>query len=415
MATTTDYAPASSLGWLDLDDAASQQVSELLRSFDEPGTLDALGLGSVRDAFSWILSPGTSTLHTRIRYFVFLPWIFAQLEAERVAAAEFSSRLRDREARLIDCLRHLGRNQGVIGYVAGRKLKYMPSSAYWGSLWDWGIRRLPLTIHEYGQRAAALGRHRPERDDDGGAAARAVSMWADLPPAPHDFLRADITFDLGPGEAQLLMDGIRRRHPGTLLAELCATPGVATGAAFPWDLLDRLNMPPQLVEALRHAQNFSELSLGPQLVYNLLLARDARDIFGRDTDELEEQTTEQLAEWAERIVGRHQEIGAWAGDMGEFWSFLALAEFRINHGTRGFVEAMVARAVADPKGFAEDPEVHRIIRNREVRLKSKRARLSYRAALENWHGDGFGGQFGFRWGITRRFLDELAAGLAAHG
>ena len=414
MATTTDYVPESSLGWLDLDDAASQQVSELLRSFDEPGTLDALGLGSVRDAFSWMLSPGTSTLHTRVRYFIFIPWIFAQLETERVPAAEFSRRLRDREARLIDCLRHLGHNQGVIGYVAGKNLKYMPSSAYWGGLWDWGIRRLPLTIHEYGQRAAVLSRHRPERDDDGSAATRPLSMWANLPPAPYDFLRADITFDLGPGEAQLLVDNIRRSQPGTLLAEVCAAPWAATGAAFPWEL-PTSDMPPQLVETLFHAQNFSELSLGPQLVYNLLLARDARDIFGRDTDKLEEQTTAQLAEWAERIVGRHQEIGAWAGEMGEFWSFLALAGFRVNHRTRGFADATVARAVADPKGFAEDAEVYRIIRSRELRLKSKRARLSHRSALVNWHGGGFGGQFGFRWGITRRFLGELAAGLGAHG
>lgn len=58
------YAPASSLGWLDLDAAASERVGTLLRSLEEPGTLDALGLGSVRDAFSSMLSPGTSTIQT---------------------------------------------------------------------------------------------------------------------------------------------------------------------------------------------------------------------------------------------------------------------------------------------------------------------------------------------------------------
>ncbi|WP_419923470.1 DUF6361 family protein [Candidatus Poriferisodalis sp.] len=103
-----------------------------------------------------------------------------------------------------------------MGYTAGRDLKHMPSEAYWGGLGAWGLRRLDLSITEYGQRAAALGRFRPERDDDNNAAKRTVSMWAQLPPAPEDFLQGDITFDLGPDEAQVLADHIRRHHKGTL-------------------------------------------------------------------------------------------------------------------------------------------------------------------------------------------------------
>ena len=163
----TSYAPTSSLGWLDLDAAASERVGTLLRSLDEPGTLDELGLGTVRDAFSTMLSPGTSTIQTRLRYFIFLPWIFTRLEAQRVPPADFARRLREDEARLIDCLRHLGSNKGVIGYNAGRDLKRMPSEAYWGGLGTWELRQLDLSITEYGQRAAALGRARPQlgRDD----------------------------------------------------------------------------------------------------------------------------------------------------------------------------------------------------------------------------------------------------------
>ena len=51
-----DYAPESSLGWLDFDSAASERVSTLLRSLDDPATLDVLGLGTVRDAFSDMLT-----------------------------------------------------------------------------------------------------------------------------------------------------------------------------------------------------------------------------------------------------------------------------------------------------------------------------------------------------------------------
>src|SRR3954447_2080695 len=98
----SSYVPASSVGWLDFDAAASERVGTMMRALEEPGTLDAIGLGSVRDAFSAMLSPGTSTIQTRLRYFIFLPWIFTRLEAERVSPGAYAKRLRDDEALLID-------------------------------------------------------------------------------------------------------------------------------------------------------------------------------------------------------------------------------------------------------------------------------------------------------------------------
>jgi hypothetical protein len=406
----TEYAPFSSVGWLDLDLAASERVGTLLRSLEEPGTLDVLGLGSVRDAFSAMLSPGTSTIQTRIRYFLFLPWICARLEAERVRPADFARRLREDEARLIDCLRHLGPNQGVIGYTAGRELKRMPSEAYWAGLVSWGLRRLDLSIAEYGQRAAALGRNRPDRDDDGHTIVSTASMWAAIPSLPEDFLHADITFDLRRDEALVLVDHIRQKHPGTLLAFLCGRPDIPVDIAYPWDLLSD-GLPGQLAEVLHHARCFSELTVGPQHVYNLLLARKAKAELGWDTDELEANELDHIGDWVELVADRYEELRAWVDDLPEFWNFLA--EHNISAPTRDFLTAMATRAITNPAGFAEDPAVHARIRDREIRLKSKRARLAHRSALENWNQGPFGGQLNYRWPITRSYLTDIAAGLRA--
>jgi hypothetical protein len=406
----TEYAPFSSVGWLDLDLAASERVGTLLRSLEEPGTLDVLGLGSVRDAFSAMLSPGTSTIQTRIRYFLFLPWICARLEAERVRPADFARRLREDEARLIDCLRHLGPNQGVIGYTAGRELKRMPSEAYWAGLVSWGLRRLDLSIAEYGQRAAALGRNRPDRDDDGHTIVSTASMWAAIPSLPEDFLHADITFDLRRDEALVLVDHIRQKHPGTLLAFLCGRPDIPVDIAYPWDLLSD-GLPGQLAEVLHHARCFSELTVGPQHVYNLLLARKAKAELGWDTDELEANELDHIGDWVELVADRYEELRAWVDDLPEFWNFLA--EHNISAPTRDFLTAMATRAITNPAGFAEDPAVHARIRDREIRLKSKRARLAHRSALENWNQEPFGGQLNYRWPITRSYLTDIAAGLRA--
>ena len=405
----TEYAPSSSVGWLDLDSAASERVGVLLRSLEEPGTLDALGLGSVRDAFSAMLSPGTSTIQTRIRYFLFLPWICARLEAERVGPADFASRLREDEAQLIECLRHLGSNQGVAGYTAGRDLKRMPSEAYWAGLASWGLRRLDLSIAEYGQRAAVLGRNRHERDDDGHTTVSAASMWAAIPSPPEDFLRADITFDLCRDEALVLVDHIRREHPGTLLAFLCGRPEISVDDfVFPWDLPSN-GLPGQLAEVLHHARCFSEMTVGPQHVYNILLARAAKADLGWDTDELEANEIGHIDDWVELVADRYEELSAWVKDLPEFWDFLA--EHNVSASTRDFVTAMATRAITNPAGFVEDVAVHARIRDREIRLKAKRARLGHRSALEYWNQGPFGGQLDYRWPITRSYLTDIAAGL----
>ena len=407
----SSYAPASSLGWLDLDDAASERVGTLLRSLEEPGTLDALGLGSVRDAFSSLLSPGTSTIQTRLRYFVFLPWIFARLEDQQVPPAEYARRLRDTEAHLIDCLRHLGPNQGVIGYAAGRELKRLPSKAYWAGLGSWGLRRLDLSLAEYGKRAAALGRLRPDRDDDGNSTKRAVSMWATMPEPPPDFTEAELTFDLRPEEAQLLVDHIRQRHPGTLLAVLCGQPEREIDTAFPWDL-SMAGLPPRLVEVLRHARCFSEMRIGPQHTYNVLLARKAREEFGWDTSELEARELSHLDDWVTLIGERHDELRAWADDLPGFWAFIA-GPHTVSTATQEFIDVMVTRSMMNPAGFVDDPVVHGRIRDREIRLKANRARLAHRSALEGWNQAAFGGQLNYRWPITKSYLSDIAAGLEA--
>lgn len=405
------YAPASSLGWLDLDAAASEQVGTLLRSLEEPGTLDPLGLGSVRGTFSDMLSPGTSTIQTRLRYFLFLPWIFCKLETERVTPGAFAGRLREVEGQLIDRLRHLGPNQGVVGYTAGRKVKRLPSEAYWGGLGSWGIRRLDLSLAEYGQRIAAFGRLQPDRDDDGNTTTRSVSMWAPLPDAPEGFLHHDIGFDLRRAEAEVLIDHIRGHHPQSLLAALCAVPHLAADAPFPWDVpADGLS--DQLREVLRHARCFSELTVGPQHVYNVLLARKARQEFGWDTGTLEDRELAHLDAWTDLIADRFEDLKPWADDLGEFWALLEPFG-TVTERTQQFVTFIVTKAVRNPAGFAADPTVHAKLVDRELLLKSKRARLGHRAALENWNQAPFGGQLSYRWGITRSYLADLAAGLEA--
>jgi hypothetical protein len=400
-----EYAPESSFGWLDLDAAASERVSTLLRALEEPGTLDPIGLGPVRDAFSGLLAPGTSTIQTRLRYFFFVPWICQRLEHEAVQPAQFAKRLREDEARLIDCLRHLGPNQGVLGYTAGKKLRRMPSEAYWGGLGSWGLRRLGLSIAEYARQAAVLGRNAAARDDDGNPTARSIAMWAPLPDPPSGFLAEHTSFELTLEEASVLVEHLRHHHPGSLLAVATGFPGQAAAAVWPWEVPpERLSS--ELREALRHARCLSELTAGPQHIYNLLLARRAADELSWDTSDLEERIQGKLSVWASVIESRDSELRAWVDDLGAFWAFLA-RHAQIGDVTVRFIEDAVRLSVADPRSVVDDTRMHGLIRDREIRLKGSRARLGSRAALENWNGQEFGGQLVYRWGTCRSYLSDI--------
>jgi hypothetical protein len=46
---------------------------DVISAFREQDTRDELGLGTIRDGFANILFPGTSTIQTRARYFLF--WV----------------------------------------------------------------------------------------------------------------------------------------------------------------------------------------------------------------------------------------------------------------------------------------------------------------------------------------------------
>ena len=59
------FAPQSSLTWLDTSESERRSTLELVSALNEPGTLDELGMGSVRDTFADSFFPGTSTIQTQ--------------------------------------------------------------------------------------------------------------------------------------------------------------------------------------------------------------------------------------------------------------------------------------------------------------------------------------------------------------
>jgi uncharacterized protein DUF6361 len=78
----------SSLAWIYFDEAERQRARRILALFQERESRDELGLGAVRDSIADHLFPGTSTIQIRLRYMLFIPWLFRTLEGRDVPESQ---------------------------------------------------------------------------------------------------------------------------------------------------------------------------------------------------------------------------------------------------------------------------------------------------------------------------------------
>ncbi len=92
---------SSTLSWIDHDPKERDRMNQILALFRESETWDELGIGPIGDSFADLLFPGSSTIQTRLRYMLFVPWIYKSLEEKKVRFSEIPRRARNLEISLI--------------------------------------------------------------------------------------------------------------------------------------------------------------------------------------------------------------------------------------------------------------------------------------------------------------------------
>ena len=399
----------ATLTWLDLTARDREKMRHVLDLFKEQGTIDEMGLGTLRDAFSESLFPGTSTIHTRLRYALFVPWIYKRLEVSAVASADVATRARAAELDLIGPLQSSDDHEGTIGARAGSSLARLPSSVYWVSLVRWGIFRHRQSLGWYHTHFARLA-SQPARGgatDDPGVVALHRPNWHPRMPDPPPQFPDGISFVLTRCEAVFLQGRIEECCAGTLLAWLAREGIDASSGRYFW--MDRAahNAPEKIRRTIELARRFSLHVEGMPLLYNLLLAERRHVEHGSDDDLIHKYRSD-LAEWAA------QEAKERAYDPNTLWQFAATTGTRSPEPQRRFVEHWSRRiAEITPAKVIEDPDLRGLIEFRERQLKGPRARLSNSGRLLDWSGAAGVGRMNFRWHQVRQLLTDLLRGLAA--
>ena len=412
----------SAIGWLAYSESEKRRFHTTLAQLEESDTVDSLGLGRVRDALADLLFPGVSTIQTRPRYFLIVPWIYLNLE-RRSPIDRAGGRARDEEIWALQTLSRAysdaGVNgadrdhlEGIIGLIAGATLVQLPSEIYWQGMAAWQIRSYPGTRAAYHRLLELHDLRGPELDDDGEPLpGEARPRWdptiEDLEP---EDLWAEPTLALSRDEGDYLYGRITTAQADSALAQLLTQPKRRADTEYPWQLPkgDLAALSERNQRIVRHADLFSLAMNGAALVYNHMLAVKS------ERPELEERYEKRFARWASDVRKRADELSAWRADIEDLWETAKLSNPAIpGPREREFIEDWTRRIVAgNPEQQIGDKEAHELVAEREKRLKKKQARLINRSALEAWGGASGWRRLTYRWPNAQRVLDDIRAARA---
>lgn len=404
--TVEEMMLQSSIAWIDFSEQDRRKMMEVVALFKQRDTRDELGLGSIRDAFADFFFPGTSTLQTRARYFLFVTWLYRYYEHRQVPSSRVPHRLRGDEVKLIEALKAAGED-GIIGQISGASLQRFPSSIYWNGLRRWGILRFPGSQGQYHRWLDHFYRQRyiPQLTDDG----EPVEGWGranwdpSLPQVPDGF-PAQADFQLTYDEAAYLREQVMLFCRDSLLAILLDRCNPVEDVEFVWLHPRVAEFPTEQQTWLLHARNFSETMYGAALLYNLMLAELQR------LDDLVEIYQEEIEAWREELEIRAAELAIW--DQGDFWK-LVTHNAQIPPMTRRFVDAWLRVLLSGrkPPDITVHGEARALVHDREVWLKRGRSRFESQRHLEMWSGAAGVARLDYRWPVAHRITNDILHGL----
>jgi hypothetical protein len=414
----------SALGWIDFSSEERAKVKQVLAALNEPGTLDELGIGQIRDAFANRLFPGLSTIQTRAKYFVTIASLLRDIQMGHANKSKSPQQwLEGQEHALAKklVLASQKHEAGIIGAESIEKggVSRRPSSIYWNGLKTFGIVHTPLSLKEFCTLLAdnshiahtANHSHQEGADDDD---VDRIARLIDLPSYKANWQSApQLNIHLNHGEAKFLQDKIMtstisehsvpaqilRIGGVTELLNIAEHKALSTSTEISFDVMVALVLSHQGVSEpckaqLAQAQTFSVAMEGPHIAYNYRLAE--RNGF----EALAQRLETQFAGWFAGVKQSNVFHPRCADD----W-FATIAGSRINPKSRRFVEDC-CKLMQKQAGYLEWVE---LVDKRARENKGKRSLLSKKRNSETWAGMQ---RLDYRWSTARQLLTDIDNGLS---
>lgn len=392
------------LGWIDFSKEDRQKALDVINLLSEQGAVDELGIGIVRDAFANYFFPGTSTIQTRAKYFLIVPYVLKEAVDGRYGK-DINNILRSIESAEKDCgIRLLEANPKAEGVIGTRVLPKgwvarKPSDIYWNGIRTYGIfRDDSLSISEYVKMSVRLMEQKAsvklgnrnddveenDRDDADAGDMMNIQFW-DIPVYKSDW-RDELSIELTEQEALYLDKQIQKSTKGTLLEfilknriDLDEYDGFASMTE---ELKEKVDT--ELSYMMELACDFNNLIYMARVRYNVILSEGENEIA--------------VGEW-ERLQS-HCKSRARV-DLHAVFDKLNL------HNPGAFIFLSKLKEAFEAVNIDDADE---LIRKRERQLKgTNRAKLNRTKEFDHskWVG---GGELDYRFSNARRIIDDIYHG-----
>ena len=392
------------LGWIDFSKEDRQKALDVINLLSEQGAVDELGIGIVRDAFANYFFPGTSTIQTRAKYFLIVPYILRDAVDGRYGK-DVNRILRAIDTEEKECgIKLLESNPKAEGVIGTRVLPKgwvarKPSDIYWNGIRTYGIFcDYGLSIPEYVSLAVKLNTQKSsaklgnrndeaeenEKDDSDAGDIMNVSFW-NLP-IYHDNWRDNLTIELTNEAAFYLDKQIQKGAKGTLLEyvlknriDMNKYEDFVSMAA---DLSEKVEE--KLSYMMKLACEFNNLVYMARVRFNVMLSEEENEVAVSEWDRLKPQ------------VKRRANV-----DLSAVFNKLELH----NPGTYLFLSKLQEAFKALDIDAADE-----LIKKRERQLKGiNRAKLNRTKEFDHskWVG---GGELDYRFSNARRIINDIYSG-----
>ena len=141
------------LGWVDFSREDREKVLDVMNLLQEPGAVDEIGIGVIRDAFANLFFPGTSTVQTVAKYFLIVPYILKEAADGQYGGdlRKIMQRIDDEEKQCgIRLMQNCPGEDGIIGrrVLPQKWVARRPSSIYWNGIRTYGICTQDISIRK---------------------------------------------------------------------------------------------------------------------------------------------------------------------------------------------------------------------------------------------------------------------------
>lgn len=395
------------LGWIDFSKEDRDKVHDVMNLLQEQGAVDELGIGPVRDAFANYFFPGTSTVQTRAKYFLIVPYVLKE-----AVDGKYGNNLKTVLKKIDDAERECGtllykKHNGAtsIGIIGARVLPKSwvarkPSNIYWNGIRTYGIFaqdemsitelvKLSIFLRKQ-ENATKMGNRRDDaaegEKDDKNAGKEYVGHFFDLPEGHSDKWRDNLSIELTPAEAKFLREHIEHSVPDSLLTYILKNKIDPSKYDRFEALFEELQdkVPEKMAHMMSLACDFNRVVYAARVRYNMILSDGMNQDANKEWDWVCDNTS--------RIT---------AVDLDDVLQSLGIVNFKL----RRFLTILIA--ALENKDYEALDE---IIIKREIELKTRsRAKLLHKEdyASDKWIG---GDWLDYRFSDAKQIILDIYQG-----